>query len=219
MKKKLKFLNFLNNIKSIIVFNWVLFIFVGYAYSDIKLPFGLLGTIVESDSTKSIAVIQNVDSKKQGVYKIADKILGYEVIKIKRGKVSLLKDGKVLTLELPLGSEVVPIAIVSSNERIINRNALAKKIPDLNTALTQAIPIPYIESGKIMGLKIAKPKDKALLEMAGLKEGDIATKINGERIGSMQKALELYRKLKNQDKIDLEIKRGIITKTLTYHIN
>ena len=210
-------------IKTIVLINWVLFSSLEYVYSGNKesasLPFKLLGTILESDQTKSIAVIRNMRSAKQGAYKVGDKILGYQIVKIMRGKVILLKDGRITLLELPLCSEVEPITVVSSDKMIIHRSVLAKKIPDLNTAIAQVVPIPYIESGKIMGLKIAKPKDKALLEMAGLKEGDIATKINGERIESMQKALELYCKLKNQDKIDLEIKRGIITKTLTYHIN
>ncbi len=210
-------------IKTIALVSCVLFSSLEYVYSGTKesasLPFKLLGTILESDRTKSIVVIRDLSSTKQGSYKIGEKILGYQIVGIMRGKAILLKEGKITLLELPLGSEVEPITVVSSDKRIIHRSVLAKKIPDLNAAIAQVVPIPYIESGKIIGLKITKLKDKSLIDLAGLEEGDIATRINGERIDSIQKVLDLYHNSKDQEKIDLEIKRGKVIKTLTYYIN
>jgi len=179
----------------------------------------LLGTIMESDPTKSIAVIKNLFSQRQGIYKVTDKILDYQIIKIMRGRIALLRDGKIYILNFPLGGEVEPIIVVSSDKRIVNYNALTKKIPDLNVAMKQAIPIPYIESGKITGLKITKVKDKALIETAGLKEEDIVMSINGKKLDSLQRALEIYHNfLGNKDRADIEIRRGNEIKKLTYYI-
>ena len=180
----------------------------------------LLGTIMESDPTKSIAVIKNLFSQRQGIYKVTDKILDYQIIKIMRGRIALLRDGKIYILNFPLGGEVEPIIVVSSDKRIVNYNALTKKIPDLNVAMKQTIPIPYIESGKITGLKITKVKDKALIETAGLKEEDIVMSINGKKLDSLQRALEIYHNfLGNKDRADIEIRRGNEIKKLTYYIH
>ena len=183
-----------------------------------RIPYKLIGTLIESDPAKSVAVLQDIHTAKQGVYKIADELAGYQIVKIIRGGVVFLKHGKMFSLELPSGS-LGPISLVSANTRVVNRSILSKRVPDFNTAFGQAIPVPQIESGKIVGFKITGVKDKALAEMAGLKEGDIATRVNGEKIESMQKALELYQKTKDQDKIDLEIKRGGQIHTLTYYLN
>jgi type II secretion system protein C len=214
MKRRRKY------IKAILLASCLLFYLSGYVYSEDKAQFSfkLLGTILEPKQAKSITVIQDIRSGIQRTYKIGDKVSGYQIVKIMRGSINLLKDGKITLLELPLGG-LAPVIIVSSDERIINRAALAKKIPDLNAAITQVVPIPYIESGKIIGFKVTRLKDKALSDMAGIKEGDIATRINGQSIDSIQKVLDLYHNSKTQEKIDLEIKRGKAMKTLTYYID
>lgn len=209
-----------------VFFAGLTFFLSGYVYADtggpikrLEPPLKLLATLSDKDPNQSIAVIKHLGFNTQGIYKALDKISGYQIVRIRRGRVTLLKDGKLSSLEFALGSDFDPIVAISDKERIVNRHALLKKVLGLYKAFAQAIPIPYIEAGKIMGFKIAKPKDDGLLEMAGLKEGDIATKVNGERIESIKKALEMYRRLRNEDKIDLEIIRGPTVQVLTYHIN
>lgn len=183
-----------------------------------NLPVILLGTIVESKPADSLAVIKETTSQKQRVCKVGEQILSYQIVKILRAQVVLLKEGKISLLDFPLGGDLEPIVAVSSDERIINRSALAKKIPDLNTAIQQAIPIPYIESGKIAGFKITKLKDKALAKMAGIKEGDVVMSVNGDRLNSLRDTLDIYSRVKNEEKINLEIKRGDKVQNLVYHI-
>lgn len=193
-------------------------IFVSRVASS-DLPLKLLGTIIEPDLEKSAAVIVNQLSHKQGVYKVSDKVIDYQIVKIARGKVTFLKDAKLYVLSFVLGSEAAPVIAVSDDKMIINRQALLKKIPDLITALQQAIPLPHIEKGKIIGLKLTHFKDKELAKSVGIKEGDVLTKINGAKIDSITNALNVYQQVKNQDKIQVEIKRGAKSQSLTYYIN
>lgn len=183
------------------------------------LDFEVAGTVLESRLGESVAVIKNIRAKTQAAYKISDKILDYKVVNILRGRVALLRKGKIYYLDFPLGSVSEPITVISEDKRIIDRGALTKKIPSLNALMEQGMVIPHIESGKITGLKIAKIKDKALAKMAGLSEGDILTSVNGQRLNSLQGALEAYRNTREEEKIDLEIKRNNKNRKLTYYIN
>ena len=211
----------LKYLKIILLASFIFFAYLGSVYAALKepLPFKLLGTVVESDSTKSLAVIQNIDTLKQGTYKVIDKVLDYQLTKIMRGRVVLLKEGKLYLLEFPLGSVLEPIVMVSAKERIINRAALAKKLSDLNVAMQQAVPIPYIEAGKIIGFKLTNVKDKNLAKLAGIKEGDVIMSVNGNKLNSIRNTLDIYSRIKGQEKINLEIKSGNELKNLTYYMN
>ncbi len=183
-------------------------------------PFRLLGTLMESEPNKSIAVIKDLKSGRQSNYKIADNISGYKIIKIVRAKVALLRNGKYFLLELPLGNENTPlVTVVSADMRIVYRELIGQKTANLNALMKQVTSIPYVESGKFVGFKITKVKDSALGNMTGVKEGDVITQINGQRLDTLRKPFEIYRAIRNQDKINLELKRGEQIKNLIYYIN
>lgn len=184
------------------------------------LPLRLMGTVVALDPVGSIAVIKDTRLEEQHVLRIAETILDYQIVKIMRGKVTLLKDGRLYILDFPMGSEfLVPITIVSDNVRIINRNALIGKISDLDSVMHQALPIPHIVSGKLAGFKITNIKDKELAKMAGIREGDIVMGIDGEKINSIKSVFGIYSRVKIKEKVNLEIKRNNEIKNLTYYIN
>ena len=179
----------------------------------------LLATILESSAQNSFAVIKNIDSEQLGIYKIGNTILGYQVAKILRGQVVLLRNGKKFVLNFPLGGVIQPIIEVFPDQRIVNRAALDKKVPDLNTALKQAIPIPLIQSGKVVGIKVTNIKDKSLAKQAGIKDGDVIVSINNQNIDSMRNAMEILNVIRGQEKINLVVKRGTDIKNLIYYVN
>ena len=179
----------------------------------------LLATWLEPDSAKSVAVIKDADSQALNVYRIGNSIAGYQIVKIMRASVVLLKDGKTICLDFPAGSVAQPILVISEAERVVDRLAMRKKIPDLNEAWKKVLPLPYISSGKVIGVKIAKIIDKELANQAGIKEGDIVTSINNQRIDSLQKALQVYDSVRNEEKVIMQIQRGKETKNLVYYMN
>lgn len=211
MKRNYKFIKTL-------VFLTALFLLVRpvYAEAEKQLPIKLLATVIEPDPAKSTCIILNSETKTQANYKALDTVCGYQIVKITRGSIKLLRDGKLYTLDFPFGNENKG---VSSDAITINRQEILKKISIPSVLLTQGLPQPYVEAGKILGFKVPAIKDKSLLQMAGLAEGDIATKVNGEKLDSIPKAIEVYSRVKNQERVNLEIRRGDIVKTLTYFIN
>lgn len=183
------------------------------------LPLVLLGTIIEADPQKSSAVIFNQNTQRQEIFKVSDKVLDYQIFKILRGTVVLKKDWKTVYLSLPEGSIYEPITIISEAERIINRNALAKRICSPHVALQYASIVPYVEKGKIIGFMISKLKDKELAALAGIREGDIVIGVNGEKLNSIRKTLDVYLKVRTQEKVMVEFRRGAEVKNLLYYLN
>lgn len=179
----------------------------------------LLGTIVKFIPLESIAVIRETESLRQRVCKVEDKVLGYQIVEILRGRVVLLKEGKRYFLNLPDGGNADLVTVISSDKRIINRRVLAQEIKDINNILRQVLPVPYIDSGKIKGIKLAKIKNKDLAQKAGIKEGDIITKVNGYKLDSVRKPFSIYYYLRNEDLIELEINRAGQAKTMFYYMN
>ncbi len=179
----------------------------------------LLGTIVESDSTRSLAVIKNKSSEQLEFYKIGDKLLGYQVARILRGEIVLLKNGKAISLSFSAGNESQPFVEVSSDVRIVNLAAASKKVPDINTAFQQAIPLPVITSGKITGLRVTNVKDKSLAAQAGIKEGDVVLSVNNQNVDSIQKALATIHQIQDEQKVNVQVKRGNEIKNLIYYVN
>lgn len=199
--------------------------FVSLAYASENLipsslgALRLLGTVLESDPTQSIAIIRDMNSKILNIYRAGDSLSEYRIIRISRGAIILLKDGKKISLDFPSGSEAEPVVAFAENEILLNRAALVKRMPGLNEALAQVLPVPHIVAGKIMGLKIAKIKDKELAAKAGIKEGDIIVSINDRKIENLQSALKVYQELSNEEKVNLQLKRGNEVKNLVYYLN
>lgn len=185
------------------------------------LPLVLLATVLGRNPQDSLAVIRDMALKRQVVYKIGETISGYQLTDIKRGRVTLLKNGRLSFLDFPRGGNESngPIMVISEKERLINKDALSKRFGDINTLLEQGLILPQIQSGKITGLKIMRIKDKQLAELGGIKEADVITKIQGQKLDSLRSALKLYSRLKDEPKIEVEIKRGKETKDLIYYLN
>ena len=211
--------------KSIIILIYCIFTLTSLGFATEKPkenPFDslkFLGTVVESNPANSIAIMREAKSKTLDFYKAGDDLLGYRIVKIKRGSLVLLKDGKTTSLELPSSSELEPVLNIREGEMVINRAAMAKRIPELNDAYKQVLPIPYISGGKVVGIKLAKIKDKDLASKAGIREGDIVTKVNNQKIDSLSNALKLYASVRNNNLITIQVQRGRETKELVYHLN
>ncbi len=193
------------------------------AYSE-EPPLKLLATAVGNFGSAATCGIMNLPTGEESVHRIGDKVSGYQIVMITRGSITLLKDGQYYFLNLLPGNENMPLA---NNEALassisIKRTFFETALDNLNNVLDQATLTPYIESGKVAGLKIPSVDNKAMelfLRIAGLREGDVATSINGETVDSIKKALELYNKYKDQPSIEVEVKRGDSVKNLNYFLN
>ena len=84
--------------------------------------------------------------------------------------------------------------------------------------LSEARVVPKVEDGEVTGYTIKRIVPGSFYEKLGLKNEDVIKMINGQSIASPEKALALFRLLRNESTIYLEIEREQKPVSFTYFI-
>jgi len=190
-----------------------------------SLPLTLKGTIVHSNPQKSIANIE-VKSKNQVLaYHVGNDIENLATLSaVERGKVifrnlnnnrlefiELKTDGAKISfgaakpLERPSKSDVAQVA---PNKFEIKRSDVLKYTSDMAAVLQQAAMAPRRNSsGEIECFKFLSIQPGSIYTQLGFQNGDCIKAVNGEKIDSPAKAMELYNALKNSSSIKMQVER------------
>ena len=208
---------------------------IEFKKSPIALPLELIGTIVHGNNKKSVATVQVKGQKEIEPYKVSETIDGKaKIIEIEREKVIFINTRTQKKEYIQIEDESkFSIALSNPDKSLIdepaeeptefsfNRTEIDKHLENLPAILQDAKAVPYIipgTGGEVGGFKLVAIKPGSIYEKLGLKRGDILKGVNGEKVDSPQKAMELYQALKSADSINLEISRGGTTKNLNYNI-
>ncbi|MDX8406117.1 MAG: PDZ domain-containing protein [Mariprofundus sp.] len=100
----------------------------------------------------------------------------------------------------------------------MSRTRLQHQMQNLPLLLTQARVIPNMVNGKAAGFVITDIVPGSLYQQAGLQNGDILTKVNGQLITNPGQAMQLYQTLQQASTIDLELTRAGQVQQVHYDI-
>jgi general secretion pathway protein C len=100
----------------------------------------------------------------------------------------------------------------------IDRKMLDNQLKDLSKLQQEARPVPHYKDNQYQGFKLVGVRPGGLYRAIGIRSGDVITAVNGNKIDSPNKALELFEQLKSSSNISLEIERRGQPKTLNYTI-
>ena len=180
----------------------------------------LLGTVIGSPS---LASIYNLDSGKQGLYKLNDDIGGLKLVDILPGKVILEKDGAEWELLLSADNQRKKQSAIFTDESgtiIVDKFQVLGQILKANELITKIkiFPIPDTVSNKLMGFRIDNIPSGSIIEEAGIKSGDIICAVQGKKLQSMQDALVMFEKVQNDSRIEVVLLRQEKPITLNYEI-
>lgn len=89
---------------------------------------------------------------------------------------------------------------------------------DLPTLLSQARAVPHMTAGRADGFTITEIAPGSLYDKAGLQNGDVVRKVNGQEITSPQMAIQMYQRLQGASRINLEIVRSGTVQELNYSV-
>ncbi len=205
----------------------------------------LVGTVVSSDRTRSVAIFTDATNNPVGLYEgdaiEAGKIVSIEWREVKIDhmgrceRFSLLDDATTVASAAPPPIEQpVPDAGNVGDESKVALGEGVKKVKDdqyeipraeidnvlsnLNAVATQARIVPSFQNGKANGFKLFSIRPNSLYSKIGIQNGDVVQKINGYEINSPDKALEIYSKLKDAQSITVDLIRRGKTQTLNYAI-
>lgn len=192
-----------------------------------SLRVSLIGTMVANRAEWSLATLRDENSREVGAYFPGDTILGAEILEIERLRVIVRNEGRkeYISLDEP-GSGPPPAAPVATapqaaraepsddsvqqiddNNYEISREELDKQLSNLNQIATQARIVPSFKNGVANGFKLFSIRPGSIYSKIGIQNGDVIRKLNGYEINSPDKALEVYGKLKESSKIEIELER------------
>lgn len=189
-----------------------------------SLPLALKGTIVHSNPEKSIANIE-VRSKNQVIaYGVGRDIEGLAtLVKVERERAVFrnANNGRLEYIEMKLEGGRISfagtsparpgggdIAQVAPNKFEIKRSDLLKYTSNMSSLLQQASMIPRRgANGEIECFKFISIQPGSVYTQLGFQNGDCLKAVNGEKIDSPAKAMEMYNTLKGASNIQITTER------------
>jgi general secretion pathway protein C len=195
----------------------------------------LLGTLYATRPEFSIASILDVGTQHAETYMLGDKIQGAEILEIERERVIIFSSRRreFINGDAGDGAQVTSVShnpapnpgvtgsgikALSENEYEVPRSEIDKTLSNLNDIAMQARIVPAFKDGQAQGFKLFSIRPDSLYTKIGIRNGDVIEKINGYELNSPEKALEIYTKLKEASRIDIEFERNGTKNHKTYTI-
>ncbi len=196
----------------------------------------LLGTVAGSKDV-ACAVIEDMKTKVQDIYRIGDVIQGALIEKIERNRIVLLNDGveEILNLyvagnepvytakqtgEAPaaIAEPNIPGKVYSPDESEINKKTFLAKIGGIEAVLKAVKISPHTVNGKTDGLQITGLENLSMARFVGLENGDVIQTINGQNLTDERKAFQVLQKARALSSMDIQLTRGTQKKNLSFKI-
>ncbi len=199
------------------------------ALKPTELNLKLWGTVAGDTGSSAFAVIEEVKTRKQSLYRAGDTIQNATVKAILREKVILSVNGKDEILEMsealanrgPTKGQAAGQAArrpPARNSITLERAFVNDAIQNIGSLLGQVRIRPHFEKGKPAGLSMTGIQANSIFSKMGLKSGDVLTGVEGKKIQSVNDVIGLYEKLKSSSNVNLAIKRRNQQQTITYRI-
>lgn len=96
---------------------------------------------------------------------------------------------------------------ISETELEVDRSAVDKILENQADLMKSARIVPEQKDGKVVGIRLFGVRPETLLGQLGLANGDRLERINGFDMGSPEKALEAYARLRTAESLTLEVNR------------
>jgi len=122
------------------------------------------------------------------------------------------------------GPSAVPADIASKIQKIsdtefnIDRSVVDKILENQAELMKSARIVPETKDGKVLGIRLFGIRPETLLGTLGLQNGDRLESINGFNMGSPEKALEAYARLRTASQLDVTVNRRGAPVSIVHHI-
>lgn len=177
--------------------------------SDVALT--LVGTYLNPGESP-YAIIADKKTNSQEIFTLGQSVFSSaDLVKILPDSVEIERKGKIEILILDDGTprEGSGSAATSSGDTIaVNEGELNEALANIPLLLTQARAVPYFKDGQSVGLRLFAIKPGSIFEKIGLKNGDILKNINGNSLGDITQAVQLFEKLKTEKSISVQLERN-----------
>lgn len=192
----------------------------------------LVGTALVTPERYSLCQIANPDLNETLVYAIGDKYQSARIYGIEKERVLVDNEGRNEYIDNSAAGPnvgVTPIPVIASAEAggvkqldeghyTIEKKVLNNALTNMSELATQARIVPSFKNGVANGFKLFSIVPDSLYSKIGVQNGDVIRKINGYEMNSPDKALEIYQKLRDANRIEIELERRGDTVHKSYSI-
>ncbi len=205
------------------------------------LPITLLGTLVHTDPTKSVAAIEIKSKQMTGSFTVGAEMEGLAKLeKVERGIIYFrnLNNGALEYIEMNKGNSKVsfdsikttPVAAsapaakeiqnLGNNTFKVKRSDLNKYLNDMSSLLMQARALPNRDpnTGEINGYRLVDYQPGSIFEQLGLPRGTLIKSAGGEPVNSIQSAMEMFNKMKKESNVKLGVEMNGSDQIMNYNI-
>jgi len=194
------------------------------------LGMALVGT-VSGDPQVARAVLRDIRTKATTVHKIGDKVGDATIESISRDEVVFRYQGQCRALRRAEGVTAPPPQAQASGEPVAiaaprdpaaadgQPAATAQPASDyVQQILDKATITPVVADGQVEGIQINGLDQIPGARQLGLAEGDVIQVVNGQRLTNLQKAFQVFKKARSQEKLEIELLRKGQAKTLSFDL-
>lgn len=189
-----------------------------------SLPLNLIGTLVHSNPEKSIATIEVKSKSATIALRVGKDIPGIITLtKVERNKAIFrnLNSNRLEYIEIKTANKLAfntakaaatsgkeEIKVVGQNRFEVNRADVLKYTSDMASVLQQAAMQPRRNAnGEIECFKFLAIQPGSIYTQLGFQVGDCLKGVNGEKIDSPAKAMEMYNALKTSNNVKIQVER------------
>jgi len=194
---------------------------VNLSLEKTSLELTLWGTVTGPKKQDGWAVIKDIKTKRQELYRVDDKIQGATIKSILRNKVILTVNGKDQILEVnadPSPSQNRKLGF-SGRKSMHPRHDIPDR-PDMPDAVSQSNPLfktrPYIRNGEASGVMIYSIKKDSVAQLLGLRNGDIIQAVDDVEIQDIQDLEDFDDSIGDHSDITISILRRGKSKELVF---
>jgi len=194
----------------------------------------LTSTAIADPPRYSLCQIINPDLNETQVYAVGDEYQSARIYAIEKARVLLDHKGVNeyidnsgapslgLSLSTPGTAQTQRagdgVRQLSQDQYVVARSELNSAITNLPDLSTKARIVPSFKDGVANGFKLFSIVPDSLYAKIGIQNDDVIRRINGYEMNSPDKALEIYQKLRDARRIELEIERRGDTLRKSYSI-
>ncbi len=181
----------------------------------------LIGTTVFRD--KSTAIIEDLDAKTRGIYRLRDAVKGYIISAIDANSVTLTSGSRSLTLTMAPGGNRPDadsfFTKIDDSTWLVSADKASDMVSHIDQYAGQVIAFQHREHGEAAGFKIRHLKEGNDFEKLGLKNNDIIKRVNGLEVNDLTDVLTAVYQLSDETEFTVEVERGEGTQDLTYRLD
>ena len=191
-----------------------------------NLPVELLGTLAGAPDV-SMAIVRDKRNQSVQIYRLGEQVLDMATLMVvERLRIVVERSGRQEEIVMSEdASKVQPKTEASGppgpanaqpgvevvergdNNFVIDKEQFGTMLEDLGPLLSSARVVPNFKDGVIDGYKIFAIKKGSLYEKIGLQNGDIIDSINGLKIETPDRAVQMFQQLRSEQTFTVDIRR------------